>query len=74
METHTSVIQALQDLPGLDMRIEGLHDVPQRVLQASLASQLLFAACALQEKQAFEPECQAVYEIEKCVSLILRIS
>ncbi len=35
MEAHIAVIQALQNMPGIDMRIEGLHDVPQRVLQAS---------------------------------------
>lgn len=33
MEGHVSVMEALQNLPGIDMRIDGLHDVPRRVLQ-----------------------------------------
>lgn len=36
MEGHGSVIQALQNLPGIDMRIEGLHDVPQKILEVSI--------------------------------------
>ncbi len=33
---HDAVMEALQSLPGLDMRVEGLHAVPRSILQVAL--------------------------------------